>query len=134
MEAEMNPIDIYFEDDHNFTYNGPAWNKDKALVPWSIDTGMLNYPQWYAYRGEPRAYAFIEPFESRMKLVHYSKGRSSMNFIMEAENGFQYPIRLEDFMMLVSSDNMVKGLSEPHKWVAIKKGANYFITFEKKEA
>lgn len=80
---------------------------------------MIEYPDWH---NKPVYWADIEEFEATMTFVRYVKGRSSLRFILEDENGKTWSMMaqcIDDFVFRANRGT-VSG-----KWVMCKRGANY---------
>lgn len=91
------------------------------IKQYPVDSGgnMIEYPD---YHNKPAAWVDIKEFEATMTFVRYEKGRSSLRFILEDENGKKWSMMaqcIDDFVFRANSGT-ISG-----KWVMCKRGANY---------
>ena len=88
---------------------------------------MLEYDGYgYARSGEQE----IVEFEATMKFKQYTKGRSSLRFLLEDEEGGKWSMMaqcVDDFVER-SVNGVVTG-----KWIVCKRGANYGLLLIKEK-
>lgn len=112
--AKKNSLkEVPFEE--SWRYEG----NDKISQGWH----MTSYPTGYKMTDwRPN-----EPFETTLKLVGQSRGRSSALFKWEdVKTGTQYPMFMSSLGDLVQN-SMINFGQVAGKWVAVKKGSNYGI-------
>ncbi len=115
----------------------------KGPIPYQVDTktGLakpLTYQSWTGKPGEtPPAphpvygggiYLWKDnaPFVDTLKVTTYSRGRSAANFCATSvTSGVEYSFFMSDFLDVITTCKIDKGVIEEKKWVFIKKGANY---------
>lgn len=103
------------------------WDAKNPVVPFSMDgSQMLDYPGWdYQWVGVP------ETFEATMRLIDTYRGRSAVRFILESEDGIQYPAFLADIEYMIKNSIIDNGVFERRTWRFVKRGANYGIALVK---
>jgi hypothetical protein len=67
------------------------------------------------------------PFEAKLQLEGYSRGRSAANFDVIDEHGRKYTIFLTDMLDILQKHGIVKGWTEKLTWAFCKRGQNYGI-------
>jgi len=91
-------------------------------IPYDKDGNLLEYPGPWIKDVE---YRDNVPFDATLHTTGYERGRSAVRVIMtDAETGAKYPMFISDYVDLVTSRTLVKGLVHG-TWVGVKKGSNY---------
>lgn len=90
------------------------------LVPFDTEGNMLDYEGWGPIEWRPNA-----PFTSAMRYLGYSRGRSSVRFNLEADDGTRYSMTMTEYMKILESNTLVNGDLPEFEWHIVKRGANY---------
>lgn len=65
------------------------------------------------------------PFQAKMKIIRYERGRSAARFILEDTEGHTYPMFLSNMVEILTSVGVEPGGYISGMWQGVKKGANY---------
>lgn len=97
----------------------PGWDPKKPVVPIGSDGALVSYPN---YGGE---WAELVPFDATLTLIDTARGRSSLIFRWETEDGRRWPMFASDVADLIRRGSFGEGGTVTGTWTASKKGANY---------
>lgn len=96
----------------------------KIQVPFDEDGNLLVYPQ------EWRIDKWVDnfEFEAIMEVATYTRGRSAARFVLkDTETGVIYETFMKEFLRIVQSKKIDKGIIEKSKWTFCKRGQNYGV-------
>lgn len=81
-----------------------------------------NMIEYIGYGSEEVAESVIKEFEETMTFQHYTKGRSSLRFILKDSKGREWSMMAQciDYFVKHSVNGVLTG-----KWVMCKRGQNY---------
>lgn len=99
-----------------------AWNN---LIPFDSKGNMMEYahPNWAI----PMSWKENCIFNATMKIYDYSRGRSSVKFILEdRDTRIRYQMFITDFIDVIRSKSLFDGVLNAD-WTFVKRGANYGI-------
>jgi len=97
-----------------------CWTGD---VPFNDGGHMLDYEGYGKVGMHP-----VKPFKAAMKIGSWSKGRSAVRiWVSDAKTGTRYPMFMQDFWDIITTYDIIDGVTPELKWTVCKKGANYGI-------
>ena len=104
-----------------------VWNKKKrtCTAPFEENGSLCSWEGEGEYAFEIRDVS--QPFEAELTLKMSSRGRSSVIFWFEDNNGALFPMFLKDFYSLVKNGNVNGAPTIKGKWEVAKSGSNYGI-------
>jgi len=105
----------------------------KGEIPFSGKTGnQLGYPQDYTYVdgvwSDCVEWRNNFSFMASLRIIDYSRGRSSVKIILADEVGIEYEMFITDLMKLINLGIGPGGSTATIQWTFRKRGANYGIT------
>jgi hypothetical protein len=107
-------------------------------IPFDGEGNMLHYPESYLMSPNPKyapdrvpgEWRDNEPFQARLELVGFQRGRSAAYFMWRDEEGHTYPMFLVELERLLRTGyGVVDGRTELSFWEGRKQGNNYSITW-----
>lgn len=106
----------------------PVWKKEKPYALVMEDGSWLNYANYWHIRRNEVKVVFIEPFEAKLRLDGFSRGRSAANFdLVNADTGARYTMFMKDFLEYIQTHgNVTEGILKG-TWTVVKRGQNYGI-------
>lgn len=104
-----------------------AWNPLSPEVPVDSNGNWLSYP---SYRNT--VYEYAPNFSDTLKVIGYSRGRSSVTIDLQGSDGKKYSMFISDFMDIMTGGiatitSTPDGVYFGATWQACKKGGNYGI-------
>lgn len=97
------------------------WNPKDPHAPFNENGDLMHYPEGWYTNIEWRK---VEPFQGRLRLEGYARGRSAAYFYWLDGQGHRYPMFLADVAALLQERDVVAG--EVHGWWrVVKRGQNY---------
>lgn len=98
-------------------------SKSSYQIPFDKHGNLLSYPDYDVDQWKDN---YV--FKSKMTLVTYGRGRSSVVFIFKDNNGFKYPMFVSDFLDMTLAVTLDKGFVEG-SFTFVKKGSNYGLKY-----